>query len=257
MVKPATSRVTRFFRRSTSSIYSAFRSKPYFRFIIRRLEANRRPAHFLRDVSFFDSSIAIDPELIKTHACELLIGYQFKEPLLLWEALQPMGNASSLPQMPRYDDGNMRLAIVGDRVLHLLWALKWYPTWQSRGEYAKMSDDIMSNKSLDRMGVLNQFERYITLPDGSPMVRQKVMSATLEAIIGASYLDGNLDTAKTVAQNLGFNVLDGIIPKASFALRTRFQPTSKSVVASVADNPPIFHKVPSTAKGNKSRKARR
>ncbi|KAL8852600.1 MAG: hypothetical protein Q9221_002480, partial [Calogaya cf. arnoldii] len=124
-------------------------------------------------------------------------------------------------------------------------------------EYANMSDDIMSNKALDRMGVLNHFERYITLPDGSPTVRQKVMSATLEAIIGASYLDGNLDTAKTVAQNLGFNVLDGTIPKASFALRTRFTPTLKSVAASVADDPPIFHKVLSTARDNKSRKAKR
>lgn len=134
IVKPATSRITRFFRRSTSSIFSAFRSKPYFWFVIRRLKANRVPAHFQRKkLSFFDSSIAINPDLIKTHACELLIGYQFKEPLLLWEALQAMGNASTLPQMPRYDDGNMRLAIVGDRVLHLLWALKWYPTWQSRG----------------------------------------------------------------------------------------------------------------------------
>lgn len=123
------------------------------------------------------------------------------------------------------------------------------------GEYSKMSDVIMSNKSLDRMGVLNQFERYITLPDGGPMPK-KVMSATLEAIIGASYLDGNLDTAKTVAQNLGFNVLDGIIPKASFALRTRFPPTSKLVAAPVADNPPIDLKELGTAKDNKSKKAK-
>lgn len=55
----------------------------------------------------------------------------------------------------------------------------------------------------------------------NPPISQKIMSATLEAIIGAAYLDGGLDAATTAAQNLGFNVLDGTIPSASFHRRTR------------------------------------
>lgn len=84
---------------------------------------------------FFDSSHKYKPSLNKTHACEQLLGYQFREPLLLWEALQVGYATESLPQMPRYVEGNKRLAIVGDRVLELLVAIKWYPTWGNRGEH--------------------------------------------------------------------------------------------------------------------------
>lgn len=112
---------------------------PRFRSFTESLFARRSssiPALSTRKkIPFFDPSIRINPDLIKTHACELLIGYQFREPLLLWEALQAIGSASGLPQMPRYEEGNMRLAIVGDRVLDLLLALKWYPTWDRRRKH--------------------------------------------------------------------------------------------------------------------------
>lgn len=76
------------------------------------------------------------PDLTKTHACEETINYTFNDPLLLWEALQADGAIRSavllgeLGATPRYShSGNKRLAIVGDGVLDLLLALKWYPTW--------------------------------------------------------------------------------------------------------------------------------
>ncbi|KAL8742475.1 MAG: hypothetical protein Q9184_008251 [Pyrenodesmia sp. 2 TL-2023] len=253
VLRSTNSRIKHFIRRSiyylkSTSRLSAFGSKSKPRFVVRR---HRSQGPVLTKTSFFDPSIGINPELIKTHACELLIGYQFKEPLLLWEALQAMGSAYDMPQMPRYDDGNMRLAIVGDRVLDLLLALKWYPSWQPRVDYGKMRLKITSNNSLEQMGILNQLERYINLPSSASSVNKKVMTATLEAIIGATYIDGDLDAAKTVAQNLGFNILDGTIPRASFALRTHFQHTPKSVAASVAAKPSIYRTALSTVKNNK------
>lgn len=80
-------------------------------------------------VPFFDPSIKINPDLLKTHSCERAIGYQFREPLLLWEALLAY---EASPHLPRYSEGNKRLAILGDRILDLLLALKWYPTWTPR-----------------------------------------------------------------------------------------------------------------------------
>lgn len=57
--------------------------------------------------------------------------------------------------------------------------------------------------------------------DYRPPVSQKIMTATVEAIIGATFLDGGLDAAKTAVQNLGLNALDDTIPSASFARRTQ------------------------------------
>lgn len=71
-------------------------------------------------------------ELERTHACEDMLGYTFKDILLLWEALQADGALISRGSMPRYRAGNKRLAIVGDRVLELLLALRWYDTYQDR-----------------------------------------------------------------------------------------------------------------------------
>lgn len=93
------------------------------------------------------------------------------------------------------------------------------------------------------MGILNRLERYITLANGAPFVNKKVMTATVEAIIGAAYLDGKIDAAKTVAQNLGFNVLDGTLPRASFALRTRWPPVSKLGAAPDAASSSRYRKV--------------
>ncbi len=97
------------------------------------------------------------------------------------------------------------------------------------------------------MGILNQLGRYMNTSNSAST--KKAMSATLEAIIGATFLDGNLDAAKTVAQNLGFNVLDETMPRASFALRTRFSSISKSGVASVPANPSIHRTVQGVIKG--------
>lgn len=51
--------------------------------------------------------------------------------------------------------------------------------------------------------------RYITKAMGAERMSQvspKTMSATVEAIIGAVYLDGGMDAAKMVVRNLGIQV---------------------------------------------------
>lgn len=175
-------------------------------------------------VPYFDSSIKIDPGLAKTHACEQVIGYQFHEPLLLWEALQAYNTHAHLP---RYVEGNKRLAIIGDYVLDLLLALKWYPTWANRGAFSILREKVTSNDSLERTGKINKLRRFIVCPDGSFSITQRVTTATVEAIVGAAYLDGGMNAAETVAQNLGINGVEGAVPKASFNIRTRLPPAQE------------------------------
>lgn len=171
------------------------------------------------------------PELNQAYECEKSLDYIFKDILLLWEALQADGALISRGSMPRYRAGNKRLAIVGDRVLELLLSLKWYDTYQDRRAlipylcdlytnvetvaYTTLSQSITSNKSLDLIGRRNHLDRYIILPDSAKGVASKTMTATVEAIIGAAYIDGGLEAAKTVLESLR---IEAII-KAAIAAR--------------------------------------
>ncbi|KAI4206602.1 MAG: hypothetical protein LQ346_000992 [Caloplaca aetnensis] len=155
------------------------------------------------------------PELNQAYECEKSLDYIFKDILLLWEALQADGALISRGSMPRYRAGNKRLAIVGDRVLELLLSLKWYDTYQDRLAYTTLSQSITSNKSLDLIGRRNHLDRYIILPDSAKGVASKTMTATVEAIIGAAYIDGGLEAAKTVLESLR---IEAII-KAAIAAR--------------------------------------
>lgn len=64
----------------------------------------------------------------------------------------------------------------------------------------------VTNAALQAVGNRNGLERYIGRPAGPyglGPVHQKTMSATVEAIVGAAYLDGGMDAAKKVVEALG------------------------------------------------------
>ena len=67
---------------------------------------------------------------------EATIGYQFAEPLILWEALQATGNGISSAGTRSFADGNMRLALVSDAILKLALLEDWYTGTESRGLYS-------------------------------------------------------------------------------------------------------------------------
>lgn len=69
--------------------------------------------------------------------CEYILGYQFQNRFLLWEALhctEPI-TPTFMTTERRFAEGNKRLAVVGDRVLDLLLTMKWYHTWEARSEH--------------------------------------------------------------------------------------------------------------------------
>lgn len=51
-----------------------------------------------------------------------------------------------------------------------------------------------------------RLERYIEKAPGTGKVSPKTMSDTVEAIIGAVYLDGGVDAVQAVTANLGIEV---------------------------------------------------
>ncbi|KAL8659523.1 MAG: hypothetical protein Q9202_007092, partial [Teloschistes flavicans] len=66
---------------------------------------------------------------------------------------------------------------------------------------------IASNKNLNDVGHASNFNAFVILPNGQvrePTIPPATMAATVEAIIGAVYLDSkSLDTVKTVMITMG------------------------------------------------------
>lgn len=68
-----------------------------------------------------------------TGAVENIIGYNFNDPLVLWEALQAAGSTSRSAGTRRFPDGNKRMAVLGDTLLKLVLVHEWYDSADVRG----------------------------------------------------------------------------------------------------------------------------
>lgn len=62
-----------------------------------------------------------------------IIGYNFADPLILWEALQAAGSGNTFAGNRRFPEGNKRLAVLGDTILQLVLVRDWYDTARVRG----------------------------------------------------------------------------------------------------------------------------
>lgn len=71
-----------------------------------------------------------------------------------------------------------------------------------------MRHEVTTNDSLEAVDKINQLDRFITRAPGVRWVTQKTMSATVEAIVGAAYEDGDMEAAQQVVKSLGINALD-------------------------------------------------
>lgn len=73
--------------------------------------------------------------------CQAVLGYDFNDSDLLWEALQAAGSPVFAVGGRYLPDGNKRLALLGDTVLKLVLVREWYTSGRDRG-----SDIIASVK---------------------------------------------------------------------------------------------------------------
>ncbi|KAL9580774.1 MAG: hypothetical protein Q9212_004300 [Teloschistes hypoglaucus] len=162
-----------------------------------------------------DLPLPYHSNLTLTHKCESEIGYTFREPMLLWEALQAPGAYVTFCQVPRYREAHKRLAIVGDKVLDFLLSLKWYPTWQTTAQFDHMRSTVFTNEHFYTVGENHRLQDYVEKDPGTLRVQKRTMSTVVEAIIGAAYLDGGMEAAKTVAKNLDIDVLEDTPPDSS------------------------------------------
>lgn len=158
----------------------------------------------------------------KIQGAEKITGYTFNNSLLLWEALQAAGSPVHFIGGRRLENGNKRLAILGDTVLQLALVEDWYGGDTARGEplnrtlstindlhvskgqFDRIRQQVGSNVNLDRVcrqAGLDAFINQNTSQLG--LISPNTTSATVEAVLGAVYLDSSMDTVKRVMTTLG------------------------------------------------------
>lgn len=159
----------------------------------------------------------------RIHGVEAIIGYQFTETSMIWEALQAAGSGVYAIGNRYLYKGNKGLAVLGDKVLDLALALAWHEAAGAPGnklhimerhlrlgadldpaEYDRIRQSVADNITLDRIGRATGLVAFVNQGRSSlGVVSPITMTATVEAILAAVYLDSNMDTVQRVMNTLG------------------------------------------------------
>jgi ribonuclease-3 len=137
---------------------------------------------------------------------ETALGYRFAHPELLLCALTHRSLANERIVAGTEDDGNAgdneRLEFLGDAVLGLVVAeamFLLYPDWKE-GELTRVRALLVSRQHMAEVAASLDLGRHLRLSRGEDRsgLRRKstVLSNTMEAVIGAMFLDGGLEAVR-------------------------------------------------------------
>ncbi|KAI4266327.1 MAG: hypothetical protein L6R38_008818 [Xanthoria sp. 2 TBL-2021] len=140
---------------------------------------------------------------IAVNGAQSIIGYAFRDRFLLWEALQSAGSPVLLAGGRNIPNGNKRLAVLGDTVLQLVLVEQWYAGGQARVAFDQLRQRVGSNDKLNSIGIQAGLNAFVNRAGGMTVISPITMAATVEAILGAVYLDGSLQAVAPVMQTLG------------------------------------------------------
>jgi ribonuclease-3 len=140
---------------------------------------------------------------------EAALGHQFSEPGLLVLALTHRSLANQVAQETGKDEAahNERLEFLGDSVLNLAVAealFEAHPEWQE-GELTRVRSRLVSRAHMAKVAESIGLGRHLLLSPGEDRSglrrRGTVISNTMEAVMGALYLDGGLEPAKVFVRS--------------------------------------------------------
>ena len=144
------------------------------------------------------------------HPLEERIGYKFRNPLLLAEALTHPSLGHETQQ--RHFD-NQRLEFLGDAVLQLVVTEYLFGHFgdQPEGQLTKLRSRLVSRDTLKERATALDLGHFLLLGRGEEASGGRSRASTLadafEALIGAIYLDGGLDeTRKFILQQAKENL---------------------------------------------------
>ncbi len=145
---------------------------------------------------------------------EDLLGYQFKRPELLREALTHRSAAQGRAKK-RGHGSNERLEFVGDRVLGLLiaeWLAERFPDEQE-GQLGPRHAHLVSREALALIGEQIGFSRALSLGPSEKLAGvgklTNVLADAMEAALGALFMDGGLDSARQFVRRAWEGAMNG------------------------------------------------
>ena len=150
------------------------------------------------------------------NSLEALLGYKFRNSLLLGEALTHPSLAYET-QRPHFD--NQRLEFLGDAVLQLALTDRLYHLFPgfAEGDLTKMRARLVSKEALHSLASEINLGEYVLLGRGEESSggreRASTMADAFEAVLGAVYLDGGFDAARDVVLRLSKNEVDKVSRK--------------------------------------------
>lgn len=140
------------------------------------------------------------------------IGYRFNDPGLLRRALTHRSYSTA---------NNERLEFLGDSVVNCAVALELYHKFPqlSEGELSRLRASLVSQPSLFAIAQNFGFGEQLLLGEGElksgGFRRPSILADAVEAVIGAVFLDGDFDQARSVVRTLVASALDTIDPRTT------------------------------------------
>ena len=147
----------------------------------------------------------MDKAAAPVQSLEEQFGYQFQNPLLLAEALT---HPSLAYETHRAHFDNQRLEFLGDAVLQLIFTHELFHTFMdyNEGNLTKLRARLVSRTALAAYARARCVGDHLLMGRGEEASggrdRASTLSDAFEAIIGAIYLDGGFDAARSVILNL-------------------------------------------------------
>lgn len=131
---------------------------------------------------------------------EEVLGYRFRNRRLLEEALTHSSLLNEIPNGNRCD--NERLEFLGDAVLGLImaeWLMEAFPR-EAEGEMTRLRSSLVKEKRLAEVARGLKLGEFLHLGKGEERMegrrKRSILADALEAVAGAIYLDGGLETVR-------------------------------------------------------------
>lgn len=130
---------------------------------------------------------------------------------------------SYLNEHPEYSNpSNERLEFLGDAVLQLLsseYLFKRYPN-SKEGDLTNYRSSVVNTTSLAKEAARLNYGEFLLLSNGEEISggrnREYILANTFEAVLGAIYLDNNIDVCREFTNRELLHKVDGIIKSQNY-----------------------------------------